>query len=135
MRDDDRRHTTQMLIQSIQQTLLGHLIERRCAFVEDQDARTLQQRTRQRDTLSFTARQPVATRTKRLVKPVWQTLDQNIQVRELRHTLKLFITRTRISKEKILAQRHVEQNRILWHEDHSGPQTLQLDFTNVDSVE
>jgi hypothetical protein len=45
MRDDNRRHAAQMLIESIQQTLLGQLVERRRAFIEDQNARILQQRT------------------------------------------------------------------------------------------
>ena len=56
-----------MLIESIQQTLFGQLVERRSAFIEDQNARMLQQRTRQRYALTFTTRQPVATRTQRLV--------------------------------------------------------------------
>ena len=102
MRDDDRGHATQMLIESIQQTLFSKFIERGSALVEDEHARMLQQRPRQRDALPFTTRQPIATRTERFVEPVRQALDQCIQLRKIRYALDFFITRVRISIQKIL---------------------------------
>ena len=93
-----------------------HGVERGRRLVEDEDPRILQQDPRDRDPLLLAARQLVAALADDRVVAVGQLRDPVVDRRGPRRRLELGVGRVRPGVQQVLADRRVEQVRLLGHE-------------------
>src|SRR6185369_1703550 len=97
-----------MTIERIQQTFFSCSVQRRGAFVENQDFRMLEQSARKRDPLALPSREPVPTRSKSFIQSFRQAMYQRFQLVQFANSFDLFLTRLRINIKQVFPQCYIE---------------------------
>src|SRR3546814_2113167 len=114
---------------------LGAAVERARRFVEDQDRRVFQQRSRDRDTLLLAARQLEPALADLGLLPLRQQRDETVDRRALGRRRNLLRARIGTAIGDVVADRIVEQHRVLRNDPDLGAQALlghRLDVLPVD---
>ncbi len=122
VRDDERGAVHHQVGQRFLHQQLGLGIEGRGGFVQHQNRRVLQQRPRDRNPLTLTARQALAALADRGLVPVGEPFDEVMRVGGARGGLDLRPRRLRRPVGDVAGDRVVEQNRILRHDADRAPQ-------------
>src|SRR6185503_1727255 len=133
--NDNRRHTSQMTIESIEQTLLSRRVQCGGAFIKNQDLRTLQKRTRQCYSLTFTAGKAIASRSEWLMQSIRQSIYKRLQLCQFRNGVQLFLSRRGVAIKQVVAQTHIEQYRLLGDENHRQSQTFESNVADVQAFD
>src|SRR4051812_16162678 len=133
VRDDECGAPPHHFIESRLHLALGGSVERACRFVEDQDWRVLQQRARNRQALTLTARERTATLAYNAVQSV--PLDEIGRLRAFGNFEQLRVGRIWIADPHVLGDRAIEQQRLLVDDADVVAQACELDRLDVHAVD
>src|ERR1044071_9272612 len=115
VRNDHRSYISQKTIESGEDKFFRGLIECGSTFIKNENFWSLQQSSRQCHSLTFSARKPVAARTQRFIPTIRKPVYERLELDQPCHCCEFACCCSRISEKKVLAQCHIEQNRILRH--------------------
>src|SRR5260221_1095791 len=124
MRDGDHCAALDEAHQRLLDQLLGIGVERRRRLVEKDDRRVEEEGARDRQTLTFTARQLEAALANDGVEALRQAADELGAARHLGGAEDFGLARLRLAVSQVLEHRPVEQRDILLHDGDRLPQAL-----------
>ena len=116
MGDDEARTPDHQIVERRLHDLLALRIECGGCLIEDEDARILQDGTRDGNALTLTARDADTTLPDLRIVAVLQLCDEIMRIRRTRRLLDLRIRRIEASIADVLANRRGEQHRLLWYQ-------------------
>ncbi|GAB2664443.1 hypothetical protein GCM10027068_50480 [Prescottella soli] len=135
VRDRDRGPAAADDVERVLHRPLGLVVERAGGLVEHQDPRVPQQGSRDRDALLLAAGEPVPARADDGVVAVGQRRDQLVHLRGAGRRFDLGVGRLRSGVPQVLADRRVQQVRLLRdHADQLG-QLREPDVAQVHTVD
>src|SRR5919205_505517 len=114
---------------------LGLGVQRAGRLVEDEHRRVAQDRPRDRDALLLAAREPVAALADHGVVAVGQRGDERVDLRRARRGLELLVARVGLGEAQVVADRRVEQVRLLRDEADRPGQGAEGEVAHVDPVD
>ena len=133
--DDERRARVHQPAQRALDLGLGGGVDARCRVVEDQDARVLEQRARDRDALALPAGQRQPALADERVVAVGQARDERVDACLARRLLDLVVARLGPRVGDVVAQRRGEQERVVGDQADLAAQRSEVDVAHVGAVD
>ena len=129
--DDERGTPFRYLLEFRLDRLLGGRIERRSRLIENQDARILEDRARDRHALLLAARELQAALADAGLVTLRQGFDEFVDVRGLRRSDHFVARGLRAAIRNVVVNRVVEQHCVLRHDADRSAQGRLFDFANI----
>ena len=129
VRPSDRRSSASCTSRSV--SLSSELV----GLVEDQDRRVAQDRPRDRNALLLATGEAVAALPHDRVVAIRKSCDYLVDAGRLRRLLEFLVGRVRLCEAQVLADRGVEQIRLLRDDTYQVAQSLEAQIADVDAVD
>ena len=135
MGDDHHRLVRRHGVQTLLQLLLGAVVHRTRRFVEQQDRRIHQESAGDGDALTLAAGERIAALADQHVEAVRVAIDEVAQPGNLRRRDDRRVIGIRRADGDVVAQRAVEEGRILRHVADVAPEVGRIELPEVDAVD
>lgn len=135
VRYDQHRSDVLHLFHGILDQKLGFGVDVRRRLVKDHDRRLMDDGTRKREKLALSGGEVVSSLPHRLVEAVIQLVDKLVSIHVMADVHDLFIGNPLLAENNVATDRSREQEDILQHLAEFFPQGIDLDLSDVDTVD